>query len=254
MANKHYDINYLQNSRRLLVNLKEQSYNFFREVASGTIIDLGCGAGKDVIELTKLVSADVKVIGVDHDPVMLAQGKTEAVEINNVDFILSEAYPLPFEDDSIAGLRTERLIQHLTNPEKVIQEISRILKKDGPLVIIETDWNSLSFYTQFVDIQKKVISYLTDVKVNNGFAAQKLSSYLQLNNFKNIKFEIHPFVVNTLEEANLYFWIEKMVKEASEKGYIKEDEYQTFYNALQQADDEHYFACSINLVVVSCVK
>jgi ubiquinone/menaquinone biosynthesis C-methylase UbiE len=254
MINKHYDINYLQNSRRLLINLKERSYNFFREINNGTIIDLGCGAGNDVIELAKVIGEHVKIIGVDHDPVMLQQGKNDSKGIGNVDFILSEAWPLPFEDETISGLRTERVIQHLKNPEKVIQEINRILKKDHPLVIIETDWQSLSFYTEFVDIQNKVSAYLTDVKVNNGFAAKKLISYLQLSNFREIKFEIHPFVVNSLEEANEYFWIEKIVKEASEKGYIKDHEYKDFYNALQRANDENYFACSINLVVASCIK
>ncbi|MDB4921631.1 methyltransferase domain-containing protein [Mucilaginibacter sp.] len=254
MVNKHYDINYLQNSRRLLVNLKEHSYNFFRSINNGTIIDLGCGAGNDVIELAKITGKDLKIIGVDHDPAMLQQAKEDSNEISNVDFILSEAYPLPFEDETISGLRTERLIQHLNNPEKVISEIHRILKKDHPLVIIETDWNSLSFYTEFIETQKKVNTYLTNVKVNNGFAATKLMSYLQLSNFKDLKFEIHPFVVNTLKEANEYFWIEKMIQEATEKGYIKEHEYKAFYKALQIADDENYFACSINLVLASCIK
>jgi ubiquinone/menaquinone biosynthesis C-methylase UbiE len=254
MADKHYDINYLQKSRQLLLKLKEESYTFFSGTNDGAIIDLGCGAGNDVIELAKVIGKNAKVIGIDHDPVMLEKGELDAKGLNNVSFILSEAYPLPFDNESISGLRTERVIQHLTNPEKVISEINRILKKDHPFVIIETDWHSLSFYTEFVDIQKKVNAYLTDVKVNNGFAARKLNSYLKLSNFRNIKFEIYPFVVNTLEEANEYFWIEKMVKEASEKGYIQDSEYKTFYNALQKANDEHYFACSINLVMASCIK
>jgi len=254
MSNKHYDINYLQKSRQLLLSLKEYSYGFFSNIDEGTVVDLGCGAGNDVIELAKLAGPQVKITGVDHDPVMVQKGKEQAKDLSNVDFILSEAWPLPFEDESIAGLRTERVIQHLQHPEKTIQDIHRILKSGHPLVIIETDWQSLSFYTEFTDVQRKLSAYLTDSKVNNGFAARKLTSYLELSNFKEIKFEIHPFVVSTLEEANEYFWIEKMAKEASEKGFISESEYNAFYGALQQADNENYFACSINLVIASCTK
>jgi ubiquinone/menaquinone biosynthesis C-methylase UbiE len=254
MAEKHYDINYLQNSRRLLLNLKVHSYTFFQHINNGTIIDLGCGAGNDVIELAKITGADTKIIGIDHDPVMLQQAKEQSDGICNVDFILSEAYPLPFDDETISGLRTERVIQHLNNPEQVISEISRILKKGSPFAIIETDWSSLSFYTEFVDVQKKVNAYYTDVKINNGFAAAKLVSYLQQNNFRNIQFEIHPFVTDSLKTANELFKIEQMITEAAEKGYIREQESLAFSGALQKADDGHYFACSVNLVIASCVK
>lgn len=254
MATKHYDIDYLQNTRRLLLSLKEQSYTFFNNVTGGTILDLGCGAGNDVIGLAKAAPNGVKVIGADHDPQMIAQGKTQAKGMDNVEFILSEAYPLPFENESLSGVRAERLIQHLKNPGDVIGEINRVLKKDAPFVIIETDWHSLSFYTEFIDVQKKLNAYLTDVKVNNGFAARKLTGYLQASGFKNITFEVKPFVINTLEEANEYFWIEKIVKEASEKGYIENSGYEDFYQALQKANDASYFSCAINLVLVSCIK
>ncbi|MBC7399495.1 MAG: methyltransferase domain-containing protein [Mucilaginibacter sp.] len=254
MSEKHYDINYLQNSRRLLVNLKEASYTYFNNINTGSIVDLGCGAGKDVIELAKIVGKDVKVIGIDHDPVMVNQGKDDAKDISNIAFILSEAYPLPLADASITGLRTERVIQHLKEPQKVVDEIYRILKPGSPFVIIETDWHSLTFYTPFVEVQKKINNYLTDAKINNGFAARKLTGYLKQAEFNNIKLEIHPFVLSTLDEANQYLWVEKMATEAAENDYITNDEYKQFYTALQQADNEGYFACSINLVVVTCIK
>jgi ubiquinone/menaquinone biosynthesis C-methylase UbiE len=254
MSEKHYDINYLQNSRRLLGNLKEESYTYFQKINGGTIIDLGCGAGKDVIELAKTVGEGTKVVGIDHDPVMLEQGKVDAKELSNVEFILSEAYPLQFADQSVDGLRTERVIQHLKEPQKVVNEIARILKPGSPFVIIETDWHSLSFYTPFTETQKKLNAYLTDTKINNGFAAKKLTHYLKQSDFKDIKFQIHPFILSTLDEANQYLWIEKMIQETADQGFITKQEFDEFYGALKQADTEGYFACSINLVVATSIK
>lgn len=254
MATKHYDVDYLQNTRRLLLNLKEQSYTHFNKVTGGSIVDLGCGSGNDVIAMAKAFGEKIKVIGIDHDENMLQQGKTQAKGMSNVEFILSEAFPLPFASESISGLRAERLVQHLKNSETVISDIKRVLVSEAPLVIVETDWHSLSFYTEFTEAQKKLNAYLTDVKVNNGFAARKLTAYLQNMGFRKLALSIHPFVINTLEEANEYFWIERILKEAAEKGYMADDEYKNFYTALQNADSAGYFSCSINLVVVSCIK
>ena len=54
MKDKHYDINYLQNTRKLLEDLKKRSYNFFNEINSGTIIDLGCGADRRARSLCRV--------------------------------------------------------------------------------------------------------------------------------------------------------------------------------------------------------
>ena len=230
MASKHYDISYLQNTRRLLGALKEHSYTFFKEIKTGMIVDLGCGAGIDALELAKLAGKDVEVIGLDHDPRMIDQAQDIADQIENVKFFVSEAHQLPFDSNSIAGLRTERVIQHLHTPETVVREMHRVLKPDSPLVIVETDWFSLTFYTQFVDVQKKITSYLTDVKVNNGYAARKLTSYLEESHFSRIHLEIHPFVIRSLSDANEYFWIGKIVNEAFDKGYITLSEQENFLN------------------------
>lgn len=254
MSEKHYDINYLQNSRKLLVSLKEASYTYFEQINNGTIIDLGCGAGKDVIELAKIVGKGTKVVGIDHDPAMPEQGRADAKDLNNVEFILSEAYPLQFPDESIDGLRTERVIQHLKEPQKVVDEIARILKPGSPFVIVETDWHSLALYTSFTDTQRKLNTYLTDTKINNGFAARKLTSYLKQSGFKDINFQIHPFILATLDEANQYLWIEKMIRETAEQGFITQTEFEQLYGALKDADAAGYFACSINLVVATCIK
>lgn len=254
MKNKHYDINYLENSRVLLEKLKQHSYQFFQGINKGTIVDLGCGAGRDVTELANILGLGVNVIGIDHDKEMLAQAKTLGKEIKNASFILSEAYPLPFSNNTISGFRAERVFQHLVNPNQVLKGIFEQLETGAPLVILETDWQSLSFYTEFVETEKKINNYLTSIKVNNGFAARKLTGYLEATQFRDIKFDIHPFVINSLADANDYFWIEKVLKEVVLKAHITKEEFSDFYNSLVKANSKSYFSCSINLVLASCIK
>jgi hypothetical protein len=142
----------------------------------------------------------------------------------------------------------------LEEPEKVIKEVHRALKVDHTLLIVETDWRSLSLYNEYTDTEEKLNQYLTKKKVNNGVAARKLTSYLGNSNFRNIQMEIIPFVVKSLKEANEYLWIGHILKEMEGKGFIDKKEYDIFISSLEEADKNNYFACSINLVVVSCIK
>jgi ubiquinone/menaquinone biosynthesis C-methylase UbiE len=254
MSQKHYNISYLEETGKVLKELKKHTYMPFMSVAEGVIIDLGCGTGFDVINIAGLVNADVKVVGIDHDPEMINRAEASSVNMPRAEFILCEADAIPYGDSSIAGMRAERLIQHLEEPEKVIREVFRVLKQGDPFLIIETDWRSLSLYDKNVEIEEKLNQYLTKKKVNNGAAARKLTSYLENNNFRNIQMEIIPFVVKSLKEANEYLWIGHILKEMLEKKYIDQQEYDLFKSSLEEADKNNYFACSINLVVVSCIK
>lgn len=254
MSSKHYNINYLEETGRFLKTLKEYSYHPFTGITEGTVIDLGCGTGMDVSNLGKLLGDNVNVTGIDHDEVMLNKGRSSYGEQKNVKFIQSEASTIPFDTETVSGLRAERLIQHLKEPEHTMQEMRRVLKKGQPLVIVETDWPSLAFYNEHLPVEKKIIQYLTEKKINNGIAAKKLTAYMDAAGFNDIKIEIFPFIIRTLKEANEYLWIELMINEAATEGFISEQEKSLFINAMQEADTKNYFACSINVVIVSSVK
>lgn len=254
MSQKHYDIGYLEDTAKLLGNLKRHSYEPFQQLSSGMIADLGCGTGIDAINMAKTLNPAVKVIGLDHDPQMIEKAASSSEAIENVSFVLSEVYPLSYEDSTFSGIRAERLLQHLTNTETVIDEINRVLTAGAPLVIVETDWQSLSFYNGDSNTQKKITAYLTEEKINNGLAAKKLTSYFGEAGFREIGLEIFPFVLKSFKEACDYIWIDRIVNEMSEKNYISGTECETFIAALKDADAHGHFGCAINIIVASCIK
>jgi len=254
MAQKHYNISYLEDTAQLLKELKEHSYRPFRHITGGHIADLGCGTGIDAISMAQLLGEAVSVTGLDHDPAMIGKARESAGSIPNVAFLLSETDPLPFQTGALSGVRAERLFQHLPAPEKTIAEINRVTTPGAPLVIVETDWSSLSFYNGGSPAEANIVRYLTEVKVNNGLAAKKLPLYLELGGFRQIRIELYPLVLGTLKEAFSYLWIDRIVKEMAEMNYISAEEQEAFMNDLERRDRAGYFACSINMVIASCIK
>ena len=72
-------------------------FNHLRQVfhldGSGRALDLGCGTGQLALPLSSLVE---RVIGLDPDPEMIAEGKAEVARrgISNVDFVLGSSHDL----------------------------------------------------------------------------------------------------------------------------------------------------------------
>lgn len=254
MDTKHYGASYLQDTGDFLKQLKIHSYSPFNIIKEGRVADLGCGTGMDAVNLANMLGGNVQVIGVDHDAVLIDHAKSGSKGVSNVNFVQGEVYQLGFENESVSGVRMERLVQHLIAPQNMFQEVYRVLRKDQPLVIVETIWNSLTFYTQHVDIEAKICHYLTEDKVNNGWAGNKLTADLIANGFQQVQLQTFNMVTRSREEANRYLFLDKILLEMFEKGKLNQVEYDNFQQTLNQLDESGCFLVSMNLVIAQAKK
>jgi len=253
-SDKHYTSNYLEETGNILNHVKELSYKPFLSLEHGTIIDLGCGTGIDVHKLATTLNDNIKIIGIDHDQHLLDNAINSSTKKSNTEFLLSNATDLPFENESIDGLRTERLIQHLSEPDTVFGEIHRILRKDSPVVIVETDWPSFTIFNELSEIDKKVNKYLTEEKVRNGYASRRIFNYLLNHKFRNISYDIFPFILRKYSDIVTYFMFDKILLEAYDKKYITSQEHSSFLNCIKDYDEKGLFASSINIIVSKAIK
>ncbi|WP_343562694.1 methyltransferase domain-containing protein [Sphingobacterium sp.] len=254
MDTKHYGAGYLQDTGDFLKQLKIHSYSPFNTIKEGLVADLGCGTGMDAINLANMLGSAVQVVGVDHDAALIDHAKSGSKDSSNVRFVQGEVYQLDFEDESVSGVRMERLVQHLTAPQDMFREVYRILSKGQPLVIVETIWNSLTFYTQHVNIEAKICHYLTDEKVNNGWAGNKLTTDLLANGFQQVQLQTFNMVTRSREEANRYLFLDRILLEMFEKGKLSQAEYDAFQLTLNQLDESGCFLVSMNLVIAQAEK
>jgi SAM-dependent methyltransferase len=101
------------------------------------VLDLGSGAGIDVFLAAKRVGPSGKVIGVDMTKDMINRATALAKErgYQNVEFRLGEIESLPVEDDSIDVVISNCVINLCPNKQKAFNEIFRVLKQNGKLMI-----------------------------------------------------------------------------------------------------------------------
>jgi ubiquinone/menaquinone biosynthesis C-methylase UbiE len=102
-----------------------------------TIVDLGCGRGRYCHYLAD--NGFVNVIGVD--PVVEFLPKTE--NLSNLTFLVGSASSIPLNSDSVNVIFLSEVIQHIPNIETCLNEVRRVLKPNGQVIIFDRNLNSL---------------------------------------------------------------------------------------------------------------
>ena len=103
------------------------------------ILDIGCGAGVDVIFAAKIVGAKGNVVGIDLVSEMLDRGKTniQSMDLQNVTFVEDSAEKLDFPDRSFDVVISNGVFNLIPNKERAIVETFRLLKPGGQFIIAD---------------------------------------------------------------------------------------------------------------------
>jgi len=101
------------------------------------VLDLGSGAGLDVLLASKQVGPKGRVIGLDMTPEMIEKAKENASKagVKNVQFRLGEMENMPIEDKSVDWIISNCVINLSPDKRKAFQEAFRALKPDGTILV-----------------------------------------------------------------------------------------------------------------------
>ena len=138
-----YAAEFLRYDRAALAQLPVESTASFAGVANphriaridegSTVVDIGCGAGMDLLLAAKSAGPRGRAIGIDMTESMAekARASARAAGLDNVEVRLGDAMSLPLEDSS-ADLVISNGVLNLTSDKSVaFGEVFRVLKPGG---------------------------------------------------------------------------------------------------------------------------
>lgn len=105
------------------------------------LLDAGCGLGEEARELARLVGAAGEVTALDLSSVMVAEAQ-ERDNGGGVRYATGDITALDFADGTFDAVRSERVIQHVPDPDAAIAELIRVTVPGGRVCVIDTDWDS----------------------------------------------------------------------------------------------------------------
>ncbi len=132
-----------------LANVPEASVESFAGVANhfalgrieraATVLDLGCGAGTDLLIAAQMVGPQGKAIGIDMTAAMVEQAYRSAEDMGLANVELHEGLieSLPLEDESVDVVISNGVIDLVPDKDAVFSEIDRVLRPGGRLQIAD---------------------------------------------------------------------------------------------------------------------
>tara|TARA_Y100000310_G_C20499850_1_gene723416 strand:+ start:109 stop:750 length:642 start_codon:yes stop_codon:yes gene_type:complete len=98
------------------------------------VLDIGCGWGREIKELAPFCK---KIIALDNDAREIETAKSYLKDIQNVEFEIQDAKNTSFPDESFdIIISVGNTFGNLAdNKEEVLQEMKRLIKKDGKILL-----------------------------------------------------------------------------------------------------------------------
>jgi len=150
----------------------------FNSLIGNKILDMGCGGGL-AISLCKLFNPELKTFGFEGSEDLRPFWKKRDIKV-----VTGNIYKLPFEDCQFDTVFSSHVLEHLEDPQQVINESIRVSKKRIIHVVPEGDvdiknfgtkhlriYNRINFLEHFEYSSIKILSYesLQDTHMNSLF-------------------------------------------------------------------------------------
>lgn len=140
----------------------------FRLRKSMKILDNGCGRGEFLHAFDQL---GMEVSGTDISDYC-----------KNVDVVDLDKDNLPFPDEYFDVVFSKSVIEHVQNTEHYMNEMYRVLKRGGTLILMAPDWESqyIIFYQDPTHIHPYTVKSMDRLLKMSGFRDVKTEKFIQL--------------------------------------------------------------------------
>lgn len=116
-----------------------EAKKYLRTIDAKLILDVGCNSGTFTKQIHN-VFPESKIHGIDISRKAIAYAKRKH---KHIIFDVAMAEELPFKNSSFDLITCFEVLEHVDFPEKIVKEMSRVLKKEGDIVIIVPTENLL---------------------------------------------------------------------------------------------------------------
>lgn len=111
------------------------------------VVDLGCGPGLLALDLARQVGPTGAVLGIDSSESMIALARRRCGAVPQVSIGSGDVSTLPYDDRSFDAAVCTQVYEYVSDVDRALRELKRVLRPGGRAVIVDTDWESCVWHS-----------------------------------------------------------------------------------------------------------
>ncbi|HTA76855.1 MAG TPA: class I SAM-dependent methyltransferase [bacterium] len=185
------------------------------------LVDAGCGVGHVAEVMDDLLRRSFKqpeiyMLDISRPRLSAAKSRLEADQNTDYHYITCDiTRPIPLPSNSIDFVVCRFVFEYLNNQQAAFNELYRIVKPGGKLILGDLDYNCMTHYPLDHDLEQKLFSLVRTLEKGRLFdahAGRKLYSFFERAQLDDIKvhFSDHHLFYGDLPESDDFNWTAKL--------------------------------------------
>lgn len=232
--------------------VKRRSMELLDPPPAGRVLDAGCGTGDDVLALAERLDPSGIAVGVDNSRAMVETGRERSMNTadgtGDVAFSVADGSQLPFQDDAFDGARTDRVLQHLAEPERMFTELVRVTCPGGRVVVTDSDWGTLTLAVGETEIDDRLVNPDWSC-AETGEVGRRLRGFAVTSGLDDVRIEPATLSFTDFEAADSVLGVTGRIDRLRDAGEVSESTARSWLSHLRDA--EKPFFSSLTLFTVA---
>jgi ubiquinone/menaquinone biosynthesis C-methylase UbiE len=163
-------------------------------LAGKRVLEIGCGAGDDARELSRIVGPRGHVIGVDFSEAMVEAARRRSLGFpGSVEFVQGDARKLEVADNSVDAVYAKLILMHCADIEAAIDELVRITRPGGRIAAYDIDFDTVIVEHPDRHVTRTALTCFSD-SIRNGWSGRQLKRRFLARGMRNATVAAHAVV------------------------------------------------------------
>lgn len=207
----------------------------------GIYLDIGAGVGTDAL------AAGVTVIGVDRSLTMCRESHARGL----LRCVVGDAEALPFSSGLVDGCWSDRTFQHLAHPDRALDEIVRILKPCGTVIVVDPDYGTQVMELPDQRLAQKVLDFRAHLALRNGTLGHQMAGKFVAAGLEHVSVEAKTLIVRDPRSLDDVMGLRSWARAARVHGTINDEEVNRWETLYDETVAQGKFLWSVTFFITS---